>query len=53
MDLDFEFWTCPKGSSIFNFYISNGGVIAPSYGIETDDEVKEKLQSYLKIKAVF
>jgi len=32
--------------SYVNFYIANGGVIAPSYGIKTDGEVKERLQSY-------
>ena len=32
--------------SYVNFYIANGSVIAPSYGIKTDDEVKERLQSY-------
>jgi len=32
--------------SYVNFYIANGGLIAPSYGLKTDCEVKEKLQSY-------
>mgnify|MGYP000581927981 CR=1 FL=1 len=41
--------------SYVNFYIANDGIIAPSYGLKTDDEVKEKLQSYFperKIKLV-
>jgi agmatine deiminase len=32
--------------SYVNFYIANGAVIAPAYGIALDDEVKECLQSY-------
>lgn len=32
--------------SYVNFYIANGAVIAPSYGIKTDEEVRERLQSY-------
>lgn len=32
--------------SYVNFYIANGGLIAPSYGIKADAEVREKLQSY-------
>ena len=32
--------------SYVNFYFANGAVIAPSYGIATDDEVRERLQSY-------
>jgi agmatine deiminase len=32
--------------SYVNFYIANGAVIAPSYGIATDDAVRERLQSY-------
>jgi agmatine deiminase len=38
--------------SYVNFYIANGGVIAPSYGIKTDEEVKEKLQSYFPDKKI-
>jgi len=33
---------CP---SYVNFYIATGGIIAPSYGIATDDLVRERLQS--------
>jgi agmatine deiminase len=32
--------------SYVNFYIANGAVIAPSYGVATDDAVRERLQSY-------
>ncbi len=32
--------------SYINFYIANGGIVAPSYGIAEDDVVKERLQSY-------
>ncbi|EED36430.1 agmatine deiminase [Luminiphilus syltensis NOR5-1B] len=32
--------------SYVNFYYANGAVIAPSYGIPTDDEVRERLQTY-------
>ena len=32
--------------SYVNFYIANGAVIAPAYGIDTDDAVRERLQSY-------
>ena len=31
--------------SYVNFYYANGAIIAPSYGIKTDDEVRETLQS--------
>lgn len=31
--------------SYVNFYYANGAVIAPAYGIRTDDEVREHLQS--------
>ena len=34
---------CP---SYVNFYIATGGIIAPSYGIATDDLVRERLQSW-------
>ena len=29
-----------------NFYIANDAVIAPSYGVATDDAVHERLQEY-------
>lgn len=32
--------------SYVNFYLANGAVIAPAYGIALDDQVKERLQSY-------
>lgn len=32
--------------SYVNFYIANNAVIAPAYGVATDAEVKERLQSY-------
>ena len=32
--------------SYVNFYYANGAIIAPSYGIATDDAVRERLQSY-------
>jgi agmatine deiminase len=32
--------------SYVNFYLANGAVIAPAYGIARDDEVRERLQSY-------
>jgi agmatine deiminase len=32
--------------SYVNFYIANGAVVAPAYGIGLDDEVHERLQSY-------
>jgi len=32
--------------SYVNFYIANGAIIAPSYGIPMDDEARELLQSY-------
>ncbi|MFT4872632.1 agmatine deiminase family protein [Congregibacter sp.] len=32
--------------SYVNFYLANGAVIAPAYGISLDDQVKERLQSY-------
>ena len=38
--------------SYVNFYIANGSIIAPSYGIKTDDEVKEKLQSYFPSRKI-
>ena len=38
--------------SYVNFYIANGSIIAPSYGIKTDDEVKERLQSYFPSREI-
>ena len=32
--------------SYINFYLANGAVIAPSYGIPTDDAVRERLSDY-------
>jgi agmatine deiminase len=32
--------------SYVNFYIANGAVIAPEYGVKTDDEVRERLRDY-------
>ncbi|MEM1156510.1 MAG: agmatine deiminase family protein [Pseudomonadota bacterium] len=32
--------------SYVNFYIANDAIIAPSYGVALDDEVRERLQSY-------
>ena len=32
--------------SYVNFYYANGAIIAPVYGIPTDDAVRERLQSY-------
>jgi len=32
--------------SYVNFYFANGAVIAPAYGIPTDDAVRERLQDY-------
>lgn len=31
--------------SYINFYIANGGIVMPSFGIDRDDEAKETLQS--------
>ena len=41
---------CVRGErfcmSYVNFYMANGALIAPSYGIDADDAVRERLQSY-------
>ncbi|MEM9387324.1 MAG: agmatine deiminase family protein [Pseudomonadota bacterium] len=38
--------------SYVNFYLANGAVIAPSYGIATDDAVRERLSDYFPGRAV-
>jgi agmatine deiminase len=38
--------------SYVNFYIANGAVVAPAYGIALDDEVRERLQSYFPDREV-
>jgi agmatine deiminase len=53
----FELLTLPEASEVegrgnmfcvsyVNFYIANGGIVAPAYGIPEDDVVKERLASY-------
>jgi agmatine deiminase len=32
--------------SYINFYIANGGIVAPAYGVTEDDVARERLQSY-------
>ena len=38
--------------SYVNFYLANGAVITPCYGIGTDDEVRERLQDYFPGRTV-
>jgi agmatine deiminase len=38
--------------SYVNFYIANGAVIAPAYGVSMDDLVKERLQSYFPAREI-
>lgn len=38
--------------SYVNFYIANSAVIAPSYGVKMDAEVKERLQSYFPTRDI-
>ncbi|MEO1080423.1 MAG: agmatine deiminase family protein [Pseudomonadota bacterium] len=58
-----QLWTLPEAPaesalsdnfclSYVNFYIANGAIIAPAYGVPTDDAVRERLQDYFPGRAI-
>jgi hypothetical protein len=49
-------WDVSRGErfccSYVNFYIANGAIIAPSYGIDLDDAVRERLQALFPTRRI-